>query len=70
MVRFQTIRLAVWFAAYAPPFTADCMAVWDFSTALEMTVASPDNQTVRFQTSDGGKEASKYMPSRSHTIRK
>lgn len=32
------------------------MVVWNFSTALEMTVASPDNQTVRFQTSDGEKK--------------
>lgn len=25
------------------------MVVWDFSTALEMTVALPDNQTVRLK---------------------
>lgn len=32
------------------------MVEWDFSTALEMTVASPDNQKVRFRTSDGEKK--------------
>lgn len=25
------------------------MVVWDFSTALEMTVVAPDNQTVRLK---------------------
>lgn len=25
-------------------FTAGCLVVWDFSTALEMTVALPDSQ--------------------------
>lgn len=28
----------------------------DFSTAIEMTMASPDNQPVRFQNSDGEKK--------------
>ncbi len=27
-----------------PSFTAGCLVVWDFSTALEMTMASPDSQ--------------------------
>lgn len=31
------------------PFTAGCMVAWDFSTALEMTVVAPDNQTVRLK---------------------
>ena len=45
------------------------MVLGDFSTALEMTVASPDSQTIRFQTSDfrralracGGRPLQLYM---------
>lgn len=32
-----------------PSFTAGCLVVWDFSTALEMTVASSNNQIVRLK---------------------
>ena len=36
MLRLQTIRLAVWLAAYTP-LTAGGMVAGDFSTMLEMT---------------------------------
>ena len=54
-IRLQTIRQAMRLEAEAP-LVAGGMAVGDFSTALEMTVSSPDNQPVRFQTSDGEKK--------------
>ena len=52
-VRRQTIRLAERLVMFHP-LTAGCMVAGDFSTALrsaplEMTVASPDNQTVRLK---------------------
>ena len=47
-IRLQTIRQAMRLEA-AAPLVAGGMAVGDFSIALEMTMASPDNQTVRLK---------------------
>lgn len=45
-VRRSDFRQAVWLVAYAS-LTVSSIVLGDFSTALEMTEASPDNQTVR-----------------------